>query len=94
MKRALIIIAIILLIAAVVGIVLLGGLMLNNYAETGSMFGSGFDFSGGFWENIIGDEVLGEVRPDIPTENVSDRTEHPSTDPKPKPDVTYEETNR
>ncbi|MBP3315538.1 MAG: leucine-rich repeat protein [Clostridia bacterium] len=61
MKRALIIIAIILLIAAVVGVVLLGGLMMNNYAETGSIFGSGFDLSGGFWENIIGDEVLGGI---------------------------------
>ena len=68
MKRALIIIAIILLIAAVVGVVLLGGLMLNNYAETGSVFGSGFDFSGGFWENIIGEEVLGGVETDMPTE--------------------------
>ena len=68
MKRALIIIAIILLVAAVVGIVLLGGLMMNNYAETGSVFGSRFDFSGGFWENIIGDEILNEVRPDEPTE--------------------------
>ena len=61
MKRALIIIAIVLLIAAVVGVVLLGGLMMNNFAETGSVFGSGFDFSGGFWENIIGDEVLGGI---------------------------------
>ena len=68
MKRALIITAIILLIAAVVGLVLLGALMLNNYAETGSVFGSGFDFSGGFWENIIGDEVLGGVETDMPTE--------------------------
>ena len=40
MKRALIIIAIVLLIAAVVGIVFLGGLMMNNFAETGSVFGS------------------------------------------------------
>ena len=68
MKRALIIIAIILLIAAVVGIVLLGNLMLNNYAETGSIFGSSFDKPGSFWENVIGDEILNEVRPDEPTE--------------------------
>ena len=54
MKRALIIIAIILLIAAVVGIVLLGGLMMNNYAETGSVFGSSPDSSGGFWDKLFG----------------------------------------
>ena len=68
MKRALIITAIILLIAAVVGVVLLGGLMMNNYAKTGSVFGSGFDFSGGFWENIIGDEVLDGIETDTPPE--------------------------
>ena len=54
MKRALIIAAIILLIAAVVGIVLLGGLMMNNYAETGSVFGSSPDISGGFWDKLFG----------------------------------------
>ena len=61
MKRALIITAIILLIAAVVGLVFLGALMLNNYAETGSVFGSNSNISGSFWENIIGDEVLGGI---------------------------------
>ena len=57
MKRALIIIAIILLIAAVVGVILLGDLMLNNYTQTGSVFGSSVDLSGGFWQdmgNIVG----------------------------------------
>ena len=68
MKRALIIIAIILLIAAVVGVVFLGGLMMNNYAKTGSVFGSGFDSPDSFWEEVIGDEILNEVRPDEPTE--------------------------
>ena len=68
MKRALIITAIILLIAAVVGVVFLGGLMMNNYAETGSIFGSSFDKPGSFWEDIIGDEILNEVRPNEPTE--------------------------
>jgi hypothetical protein len=61
MKRALIIIAIILLIAAVVGIVLLGGLMMNNYAETGSVFGSNPDISGGFW-----DKLFGKNEPEVP----------------------------
>ena len=79
MKRALIITTIILLIAAVVGIVLLGGLMLNNYAETGSVFGSGFDFSGGFWENLIGDEVLDGIdtspRPTEPDNLFTDETD-------------------
>ena len=46
MKRALIITAIILLIAAVVGLVLLGGLKMNNYAETGSVFGSNSNIYG------------------------------------------------
>ena len=61
MKRALIITAIILLIAAVVGIVLLGGLMMNNYAETGSVFGSSPDISGGFW-----DKLFGKNEPEVP----------------------------
>ena len=76
MKRALIIIAIILLIAAVVGVVLIGGLMMNNYAKTGSVFGSGFDISGGFWENIIGDEVLDGIDTSpLPTETDEIRIE-------------------
>ena len=99
MKRALIIIAIILLIAAVVGLVFLGGLMMNNYAQTGSVFGSTSNISGSFWENIIGDEILNEVRPDVPTGNVSDGTDKPDIDqsgttPTVKPGFTYEETNR
>ena len=79
MKRALIIAAIILLIAAVVGLVFLGGLMMNNYAETGSVFGSGFDLSGGFWENVIGDEVLGG----IDTSPRPSETDEKFTDPSP-----------
>ena len=71
MKRALIIIAIILLVAAVVGVVFLGALMMNNYAETGSVFGSNSNISGSFWENLIGDEILNEVRPGGVTEPVS-----------------------
>ena len=61
MKRALIITAIILLIAAVVGIVLLGNFMLNNYAETGSIFGSSPDISGSFW-----DKLFGKNEPEVP----------------------------
>ena len=79
MKRALIIIAIILLIAAVVGLVFLGGLMMNNYAETGSVFGSNSNISGSFWENIIGDEVLDGIdtspRPTEPDNLFTDETD-------------------
>ena len=61
MKRALIIAAIILLIAAVVGLVFLGALMLNNYAETGSVFGSSPIISSSFW-----DKLFGKDEPEVP----------------------------
>lgn len=69
MKRALIITAIILLIAAVVGVVFLGGLMMNNYAETGSVFGSSPIISGSFWDKLFGAETPSWLNPDIPTES-------------------------